>query len=191
MFKSHSHSSWVLASHSLAESAGHILFNDNTLIPFNSIIAVSKWPRTPKVGVRDLKAAPSFTSSGNVSVIIPSAPLSATWGQRADFEIRSVFYISGEISSLSLQFPPPSVSANSHARRYLLKKNKKIKGGGGNQRATNAREGLRWCFICNSDIARAHLFRFFFYSLILSVTSMFASMSQYVIPGFSVSHPQH
>lgn len=63
MFKSHSHSARVSASHSLVESAGHILFNDNTLIPFNSIITVNKWPSTPKVGVRDLKAAPSFTSS--------------------------------------------------------------------------------------------------------------------------------
>lgn len=101
MFKSHSHSARVSASHSLVESAGHILFNDNTLIPFNSIITVSKWPSTPKVGVRDLKAAPSFTSSSTDSAMLPSAPLSATWGQRADVEIRSVFYISREISSLS------------------------------------------------------------------------------------------
>lgn len=56
------------------KSAGHILFNDNTLIPFNSIIGVSKWPSTAKVGARDLKALrfAGFTSEqdgfGNISV---------------------------------------------------------------------------------------------------------------------------
>lgn len=28
----------------IVDTAGHFLFNDNTLIQFNSIIAVSKWP---------------------------------------------------------------------------------------------------------------------------------------------------
>ena len=51
-----SHSITPLASLPVVESAGHVLFNDNILIPFNSIIAGSKWPSTAKVGARDLKA---------------------------------------------------------------------------------------------------------------------------------------
>lgn len=45
----------VSASHSVMESAGYILFHDNTLIPFNSIITVSKWLSTAEVGAGDLK----------------------------------------------------------------------------------------------------------------------------------------
>lgn len=64
------------ASHSDVEPAGHILFNDNTLIPFNSIIAVSKWSSTATVGARDLKGLriSGFTSSRNGLAIILSAP---------------------------------------------------------------------------------------------------------------------
>lgn len=41
-----------------------------------------------------------------------------------------------------------------------------------------AREGLTWCFTCNSEIARVHLFRLVFssYSLIPSLTSMFVTI---------------
>lgn len=47
-----------------------------------------------------------------------------------------------------------------------------------NQRAMTAREGLTWCFTCNSEIARVHLFRLVFssYSLIPSLTSMFVTI---------------
>lgn len=42
-------------SRTVVESAGHILFNDNTLIPLNSIMRVSKGPSTAMAGARDLK----------------------------------------------------------------------------------------------------------------------------------------
>lgn len=47
-----------------------------------------------------------------------------------------------------------------------------------NQRAMTAREGLTWCFTCNSEIARVHLFRLVFssHSLIPSLTSMFVTI---------------
>lgn len=77
-----SHSTPVSASHPVVESAGHILFNDNTLILFNSIIAVSKWPSTAKVGARDLRALriPGFTSSRKGLAIFLSAPLLSSPG---------------------------------------------------------------------------------------------------------------
>lgn len=68
-----SRSTPVSASHSVIESAGHILFNDNTLIPFNSIITVSKWPSTATVGARNFKALsiPDFTLRRKGLAIFP------------------------------------------------------------------------------------------------------------------------
>ena len=78
-------------SHSVVESAGDIvkvLFNDNTLIQFNSIITAHKWPSTAKVGSRGLKAAciSSFSSSskGSSRVYFLECLLYTVWGHEAD-----------------------------------------------------------------------------------------------------------
>lgn len=92
-----SRSTTVLASLPVVESAGYILFNDNILIPLNSIIAGSKWPSTAKVGARDLKALCMLY----VEQCFCQPLLSVAWGQYANVDIRSTLHMSGDIGSLS------------------------------------------------------------------------------------------